>query len=230
MCWGWVGCAPRPLLPAHTAPHSRSLLPAHGCSLIALPSGMPCSCPVAVCWRCWRVLTPPCCPVWLLLAAVPGAGAVPLPTPLTAHRRVWTRRRLMFTLSGAPCSLTGVGPRFGEEEGGLLRGLRLFAVDVIMRVGLSRAHPSWAHACSPHGLTCARRHALTRRGAGAHLTCLLVCWCTSMAHVDVFTHLVVAAAAALDTSHSGTGPGRAGREGEERAGCFLPLAFPRQAA
>lgn len=193
-------------------------------------------CPAAVLWPCscytqrWRVLTPPCCPVWLVLAAVPGAGAVPPPTLLAARRRVWTRRWLVFTLSGAPCSLTGVGTRLGEEEGGLLWGLCLFAVDIIMRVGLSRAHPSWAHACSPRGLTCARRHALTRRGAGAHLTCLLVCWCTSMAHVDVFTHLVVAAAAALGTSHSGTGPGRAGREGEERAGCFLPLAFPRQAA
>lgn len=66
----------------------------------------------------------------------------------------------MSTLSGAPCSLTGVGARLGEEEGGLLRGLRLFAVDVIVRAGLSLlTHP---------GLTLALRRGLTSpRGWGS---------------------------------------------------------------
>lgn len=85
--------------------------------------------------------------------------------------------------------LTGVGTRSWGEEG-LLRGLRLFAVDVTIRLGLSLAHSFWAQACSlslwgspvliPGSCSLAVVLGLT-------LTRLLLCWCTHMAHIEVFT-------------------------------------------
>lgn len=138
MCCGRVACAPHPLLPAHTAPCSRSPLPTHGCSLTAFPSvcSPPLGCPVALplpwpCLHCtqrWWVLARRPAVLSLVLAAVPrcaGARAVPPPILLAARRCVWTRRRLMFTLSGAPCSLTRGGHTLGGGGGRLATGLTL---------------------------------------------------------------------------------------------------------
>lgn len=127
-------------------------------------------------------------------------------------------------------SSLGVGTRSwqgGGEEGGLLWGSRLLAVDVIICPGLSLARSSRAPACSlAAGLPVL---ALARSPwAGLTLTRLLSCWCTDVAHIESSPHLVVAAAAAPDTSsRGGTATGRAGRgrEGKERQGRCSAASF-----
>lgn len=86
-----------------------------------------------------------------------------------------------------------------------------------LAVGLTRAHLGSRSLAVVLGLT---------------LTCLLLCLCTYMAHVEVFTPLGRGSSSSSRHLLPQRDRARKSREGKGREGkaVFLPLAFPRQAA
>lgn len=159
-----------------------------------------------------------------------GAHALPpillLACALTGSGLAVSSCSCSLTPPGAPCSAHLVWAHaYGGEEGGLLWGLRLFAVDVIIRLGLSLARSFWAQACllsfwgSPV-LIWARAHSPWCWGSRS-LACSCACahtWLT----LKSSPHWVVAAAAAPDTSSlSATGPGRVGKGKEGKGRLFF---------
>lgn len=103
-----------------------------------------------------------------------------------------------------------------------------------------RHHPSRALTCSlilgsslltlAVGLTCAHPGSCSLAVVlGLTLTCLLLCWCTYMAHIEVFTPFGRGSSSSSRHLLPQWDRARKSREGKEGKAVFLPLAFPRQA-